>query len=64
MNYLEEDNMASRFNGVIELFGVTLAEKIDDYCRDNNIDIKDFIRDAVLAKMKLRYVPEHYEQIE
>lgn len=56
--------MASRFNGVIELFGVTLAEKIDDYCRDNNIDIKDFIRDAVLAKMKLRYVPEHYEQIE
>lgn len=53
-----------RFNGMLEVFGDTLAEKIDEYCRDKGIDIRDFVRDAVLEKMRLRYIPEHYEQVE
>ena len=53
-----------RFNGIVEVFGITLADKIDSHCRENGVDIKDFVRDAVLEKMKLRYIPEHYEQVE
>lgn len=45
------------------LFGEKLYEIMEEYCRTQNIDTIDFVKECITTVLGVKHIPEHYEPV-